>query len=197
MRKSRLARRRAGGKGATNRFAKGQTIKMAAAKTGVKTVLKKGAVYAGSRLIPIVGWAMLIADVLTIGHEAGRRLEGESSRLVGLNDAHEIYGELELEAQTTAQVRDFFESDAGMLRAIGQEGKMNSSMEVLKTAMTTEIHKRVVGADLINRDPYFDSADSLLDRAVQMFQDEDIQGLTDETIRKLRANGYGNTKSGR
>jgi hypothetical protein len=197
MRNLRLMRRMAGGRGARNRFAKGQRVKVRGKGKAVKMGAAKGGAKLASRAVPVVGWAMLIVDLVMLGHEYGRRFEGKSARLVEAEDARVMWGGMQLDIQTNMQVRDMFESDAGMLRAMGQTGKMNSSMQVLKDAMLAETRKRVVGADMIARDPYFDSADTLLDRAIAKWNEKEIKGLTDETVRKLKANGYGNTKAGR
>ena len=167
--------------------------------SGVGSKLRKAkmASKGASRAIPIIGWAMLIVDLVMLGHEYGRRIEGKSARLVEAEDAHAMWGEMSYDVQNNQEVRDFFESDAGMLKAMGQEKKMNSSMSTLKAVMLEENKKRIIGADMIKRDPYFDSPDSLLDKAIAMFRKDEIPGLTDETVRKLKANGYGNTKGGR
>jgi len=214
QRLSRLRRRQAGGKGARNRFGKGQRVKVKAAGTMAKGAGKgaklaaRGALQVGklaTRAIPIVGWALLLVDVVMLGIEAtmeahhySRMNDGMSERLIGLEDAAVRWGADELlDMQNDADTRAFFESDAGMLRAIGQQKGMNSSMTTLRDAFSEENKKRVIGADRINRDPYFDSADTLLDKAIAVWNEAEIPGLADETIRKMKAAGYGNTKAGR
>ena len=84
-----------------------------------------------------------------------------------------------------------------MLRAIGQEKKLNSSMMLLAQSLKVESEKRMIGADMIDRDPYFDSASSLTDRLLSKIRGVDLKGQTDDTIRRLKEFGYGKINSGR
>jgi hypothetical protein len=152
----------------------------------------------GSRAVPITGWAMIILDFVMLGHELGRRIvDGKSDRLVKAEDAHAMWGEQQYEFMNNMQVRGFFEQDSDLLKSIGSEGKMNSSAELFRDTLLQENLKKIQGADMINRDPYFDSPDSLLDKVFAKWKDEDIPDLAQQTIDKMRALGYGNTKSGR
>jgi len=156
----------------------------------------KGAKMA-SRGIPIIGWAALLADVVILGGQAARQFGGDSDRLVKMQDAYTMFGDVNYDVTANQEVRDFFESDAGMLKAIGQEKKMNSSMTHLKTAMLRESRRRAEGADHLHRAKWMDSPDTLLDKTIAYFQGKGIPNLTDETITKLRALGHGNVSTGR
>ena len=151
-----------------------------------------------SKAVPVIGWAMLLADLILWGGELARKYKrGDSDRLIKSTDAHTMWGLMDEEAAANADILQQFESDEGMLRAIGQEKKLNSSMMLLAQSLKVESEKRMIGADMIDRDPYFDSASSLTDRLLSKIRGVDLKGQTDDTIRRLKEFGYGKINSGR
>lgn len=168
---------------------------------GAKSALKAGSrglmMRAGSRAIPVVGWALLAVDVLVQGVKLDKRFRGRSGRLVEAEDAHTVMGVLDEEAIANAEALNFVESDADLLRSIGRAGKMSSSMATVVEKIKALALARAHGADLIRRDPHFDSADSLLDKIILRANESGLRDKVDTTIRALRAEGHGRMKTGR
>jgi len=152
---------------------------------------------AGSRAIPIAGWALLVIDVLTIGGQIARRADGKSGRLVEAEDAHTAMRDLDEQAAANAAALGYLEADPNILRTIGQEDKINSSIMKAAAQVKQLALERARGADMIARDPHFDSRDSLLDKAFMKADKADLKNKTDRAIRAARASGYGKLKSGR
>jgi len=193
----RARRRIAAGRAERKRKARNLKAGRGGGRAAGKAAAAKTAAKWGSRAIPVAGWALLLADLLVIGARAGRRIEGASSRLLDAQDANLSQAGLHLEAEANAQALGFVEGDRDLLRAIGQDGKMNSSIAALVAAVKKDAHERAIGANYIQSDPFFDSADTLLDRLLAKMTEDGTINKADRAVDLIRANGYGRMRSGR
>jgi hypothetical protein len=175
------------------KFAKWRTGGLGGASMAGRSLLVRGA----GRLIPIAGWTLLIMDLVMLGHEMGRRVEGKSKRLVEAEDAHTMMRFLDEDAKANAVALAYLQQDGATLRGFAREGKVTSSIMANAHYIRQIAKARAMGEDMINRDPYFDSADSLLDLLMRKVRGANLKGLTDETIRKIKERGFGRVKSTR
>ena len=191
LRRVRATRRATQGR-VTKRFSK------IGSKRAAQAGLKAGARTVASRAIPVAGWALLLVDLLTLGPQLARRIGGgKSGRLVEAEDAQTLMGDLDNEAAANAFALGEIESDRGLLRAIGQDGKINSSIQVMINVAKRRALVQSQGADILYRDPAFDSKDTMLDKLLGKVRDADLKTMADTAFAKLRELGLGKIKTGR
>ena len=140
-----------------------------------------------ARLIPFLGWALLANDAALLYHDWGRRISGGlSARLVQLQDNHVTMGDFIPQATAAAVALDYVESDAGRLRAIGNEGKMNATLASNVEVIRQLAYERAVGADMIRRDSHFDSADSFMDKIFAQADRAELKSTFDRIAHLIR-----------
>lgn len=145
----------------------------------------------------MIGWILLIMDSLIATGNALRRFDGKSGRLVAAEDAHLIYGGDDEKATAAAATLGFLESNPVITRIVGQEGRVNAQIRQLADNMKRLNLERAKGVDLINRNPDFDSADSLVDKLIKKIrgkaEEADLKGLADRAAElvKERTEGTG------
>ena len=113
-----------------------------------------------------LGYAVVVAEAAVIASEGVRRARGASRRLIAAQDAHTILGTLDEEAAGASVSRGFMEGNRRVLEIIGHQGKVNSQIASVMNDMKKMATDQAIGADLIERDPFFDSKDSLMDKLV-------------------------------
>lgn len=151
------------------------------------TTMSKIVVLTVARFIPVLGWALLANEAATLYHEWGRRISGGlSARLVQLQDNQVTMGDLIPQATAAAVALDYVESDAGRLRAIGNEGKMTGTLASNVEVIRQLAYERAVGADMIRRDSHFDSADSFIDKIIMQAERAELKSMADRTAHLIR-----------
>lgn len=135
------------------------------------------------------GVVAIVLEAIILGGQAARRLGGQSERFVEATDAHTLLGDLDEEATATANARNFIESNGNLLRIIAQQGKVNSQILRIASDMKKSALHRAMGADLINREPQFDSADTVIDLLIKKGEDVNLKGLVDKAAYLIRAAG--------
>lgn len=152
--------------------------------------LSRRASYA-TRIVPILGWALLANDAAMLFHDWGRRISGGlSSRLVQLQDNAVTMGDFIPQAAAAAATLAEVESDRDRLRVIGEDSKLSDTLTSnLKLIRELEYH-RAVGADMIRRDPHFDSADTTIDKLIKTYLHggdvAELKDLADRVAHKIR-----------
>jgi hypothetical protein len=143
-----------------------------------------------SRKIPLIGWALIVNDQALNFHENARRvLDGMSARLVQARDDHTVYGDMIPQAASAAAALEYVESDAGRLRAIGNEGKMTGTLTSNVEIIRRLAYESAVGAVMILRDSHFDSADSFLDKIIMKAERAELKSMADRTCHLIRQRG--------
>jgi len=155
---------------------------------GAARATKALAAKSAGRVVPVAGWILLLMDLVILGGQAARRfgVHDASGRLVEAEDAHTIFGDLDEKATANAEVLGALEGDRGALRAIGQDGGMSSSLRSNVAKLKAQALRRAHGADMIARDPHFDSADSLLDQLIALWDMSGVKAAVDRAIPTIR-----------
>jgi hypothetical protein len=148
----------------------------------------------GGAVLTVV--ALLIEGVKWF-HDRGRQVEGKSKRLIAAEDAHAFWGYTDENVTANAAGLAYLLQDATALRGFAQEGQVTSS--VLENAHYVRLlaKQRAMGADMIARDPYFDSPASVADLIMQKANKARLKWAVDKMIGKMRELGYGRVRSTR
>lgn len=140
-----------------------------------------------TRLVPILGWAMLANDAALIYHDFGRRISGGmSARLIQAQDSAISMGDYLPQAASAAAAIDYVESDPALLRATGEDGHMSSTLRSNLVIIRQLAYESAVGADMIRRDAHFDSADSFLDKIIMQAERAELKSMADRTCHLIR-----------
>jgi len=164
-----------------------------AARTRTRTRPSRGRVKVGVRnaargATRVLGAAAVAAEALILTGQAFRQFEhGMSKRLVEAQDAHTIYGDLDEQFTASQNTRNFFESRPDLLRAIRNNGAMSAGMKQVSADMRRIELRHARGADLIERDPAFDSPDAFEDKVIkEIVEMAKASGLADYTREAIR-----------
>jgi hypothetical protein len=147
------------------RQAAGKPFRKAKTKAG-KSARRTQVLRGASRAM---GLAFVLAEGVILAGQAVRKIEhGKSSRLIQAEDAHTIYGDMDEQLTASASVRSFYEGRPDVLRAMGNQGRMNAGLQSAAADLEKLQMQYLRGADLIERDPFFDSPDSFTDKLLKL-----------------------------
>ena len=106
--------------------------------------------------------------------------------MVEAEDAHVVMGDLDEKAQANADALGFVENDADLLRVTGQDKKMSGTWMGTVGTIKKLALERAMGADMIRRDPHFDSKDSFIDKMMDAISEKEIEGMANRTAHLIR-----------
>ena len=148
---------------------------------------KGGIAKIGSRVVPIVSQMALIADMLVVGTQVGRRVfDGKSFRLVRKEDAEAMGGQMHEQLIASATALGYAESDKDFLRQAAQDERMSKSLNAQVRAIKTQALRRAQGADKMELDPTFDSADFIGDKWIKKINEEGIGEIFSDIAQTIR-----------
>lgn len=157
-------------------------------KTGAKGAGSAGGIRKAARGAGrVVGIVAIVLEAIIVGGRAARAVSGKSGRLIDAEDADTMLGALDEQATAAAEARGFIESRPNLLRVIAQQGKVNSQIVAIAAEQERISLIRARGADLIARDPDFDSPDTLIAKIIAKSQEANLKGLADEAAEAIRS----------
>ncbi len=123
------------------------------------------------------GWMFILSELLLAGGEGVRRVGSKnmSQRLVAAQDRDDMFlGNVDEKARAKAAMRNFIESDEDLLFIIGSEGgdKVNDHIFSIAEDIGDLALAKAMREDMIDRDPRFDSRDTLQDQMIHILKDE-------------------------
>ena len=158
VRRAMTARRLAAGRRARRR------AKLPGRRLGVKAGVKSLGLIVGN----VAAAAIIAAEALNTTSTFWRRVGMEhSSRLVQAQQAHIIMGALDESATASATSRGEIESRRDLLMVIAQQGYVNNNIFRVYAGRRYNALWEARGADVIERDPEFDSPDTLTDLLIR------------------------------
>jgi hypothetical protein len=128
----------------------------------------------------ILSASALVTEGVMFAGETARRLQGMSGRRIQAMDLATMYGDLVPQSRAAASVRGQIEGDREFLRIIGREGKVNSQFKQRAEIMRQMELKIQRGAFAIEQGAAFDSADSMVDKAIASLKEEAREKLAEK-----------------
>lgn len=148
--------------------------------------LGKAGAKGGSRMMGVVGAALLVMDGINAVGSVSRRAEGGvSGRLLDAIDQHEMYGSLDEASTGAAKGRGHIEANNDLLRIVGTQGRVNSQIGQLGAYFREKETAIAIGSDLIDREPTMDFLGTIADKAIEKGASK-MKQVTDDAINGIR-----------